>query len=154
VGLELSGELLGLGVWMEGNHNWMRRESDFARFVVGADYTLEGGTYLLGEALYNGRAEEDAPYPVHDWLANLYYGEPVGRWWILTGAQHDVWPLVAGSLYLFSSPDGSFVFNPRLDVSISQDAELTAFGGVTFGDENGSFPPGLTALIARATVYF
>ena len=153
-GIELSGALLGTGVWLEGNYNQMEMEEDFARIAFGMDYTTEGGTYLMGEALYNGRAERQTPYPTHDWLSSLYYGEPVGRWWFLTGARRDLSALTATEIYLFSSPDGSFALNPRFEASIAQNADLLLFGGITFGSEDGAFPSGLTLLVARATVYF
>jgi len=153
-GLELSGELLGLGVWFEGNFNSMELEEDFTRAVMGFDYTFESGLYFMAEGLYNGRAEAGSPYPTHDWLANLMFGEPVGSWWILSGLRQDISELTSGSMYLFASPDGSLMVNPRLDISIAQNADLVVFGGVTVGNESGSFPSGLYSLIARATVYF
>jgi hypothetical protein len=153
-GLELSGELLGLGVWMEGNYNSMELEENFTRVAAGFDYTLEGGTYMMAEALYNGRAESGSPYPTHDWLANLLYGEPIGRWWILGGLREDLSDLAQGSVYVFTSPDGSAMLNPRLDLSIAQNADLVVFGGITVGKEDGVFPAGLYSMLARATVYF
>lgn len=154
LGMEFSGSLLGLGLWFEGNHNWMEVEEDFTRAVLGVDYTLNNGLYIMAEALYNSRAEKDTPYPVHDWLAMLSYGEPITRWWYLAGLSKDVSDLSMGSFYLFATPDGSFVLNPRLDISIAQNADLVIFGGFTFGDDEGAFPPGLSSVVARATVWF
>ncbi len=153
-GLEFSGELMGLGVWMEGNYNSMEVEENFTRVAAGFDYTLEGGLYLMAEGLYNGRAEYGSPYPTHDWLANLMFGEPIGRWWILGGVRKDLSDLAIGSMYVFTSPDGSAMLNPRIDVSIAQNAELAVFGGITVGKDDGVFPAGLYSMIARATVYF
>jgi hypothetical protein len=153
-GVEFSGELLGLGIWMEGNYNDMEIEQDFARAVLGLDYTFGSGLYLLAEGLFNGRAEVGAPYPTHDWLANLMFGEPVGRWWILGGARQTLSDLATGSLYVFTSPAGSAMLNPRLDVSVAQNADLVIFGGIGIGKEDGAFPAGLYSMIARATVYF
>ena len=154
LGLEFSGSLLGLGVWFEGNHNRMEIEEDFDRAALGFDYTLSGGLYLMVESLYNGRAQEDTPYPLHDWLAYVAYGEPVGRWWHLAGLRTDLSDLTMGSLYLITTPEGSWVLNPRLDISIAQNADLVVFGGFTFGEEEGAFPPGLSSVLARATVWF
>ena len=153
-GIEFSGELLGLGAWMEGNYNSMELEDNFARFVFGFDYTLTDGTYFLVEGLYNGRAESGSPYPTHDWLANLLYGEPVGCWWFVGGTRRDLTDLIQSSFYLFASPDGTAMLNPRLDVSIAQNADLVVFGGVTLGGNEGSFPGGTYSLITRATVFF
>jgi hypothetical protein len=84
----------------------------------------------------------------------LIYGEPIGRWWILGGLREDLSELAQGSIYVFTSPDGSAMLNPRLDVSIAQNADLVVFGGITMGKEDGVFPAGLFSLLARATVYF
>ncbi len=154
VGLEFSGSLLGLGVWFEGNWNEMEIESDFGRAAFGFDYTLNSGLYLMAEALYNGRAEAGSPYPVHDWFAYIAYGEPVGRWWYLAAASKDIGDLSTGGLYLFATPEGSYVLNPRLDISIAQNAGLIVFGGFTFGEEEAEFPPGMASIVARATVWF
>ncbi len=153
-GLELSGELLGLGAWFEGNYNWMEVESDFARFVLGLDYTLNDGSYVMVEWLYNGRSQAQPGYPVGDWLSNLFFGEPVGSGWVMSGIRTDVSDLTLGSLYVFASPDGSLMLNPRLDASLAQNADLAIFGGVTVGREDGAFPSGLASLLARLTVYF
>ncbi len=153
-GLEFSGQLLGMGVWMEGNYNSMEFEENFTRAAFGFDYTFGGGLYVMTEGLYNGRAEPESPYPTHDWLANLMFGEPVGQWWILGGLRKELSELAQGSMYVFTSPDGSAMLNPRLDVSIAQNADLVVFGGITVGKEDGIFPAGLYSMIARATVYF
>ena len=154
LGLEFSGEFLGLGIWFEGNYNWMENEDDFPRAVVGLDYTLRSGLYLVMEGLLNGRGEANAPYPVEDWLANIAYGEPVGRSWVLAGIKYDLFELLSGSIYTFSAPDGGFMVNPRLNYCLAQNADLTVFGAVTLGKDDSQFPPGLFSLVARATVYF
>jgi hypothetical protein len=154
VGFDVSGSVAGLGVWMEGNQNFMEEERDFLRIVVGLDYTAENGTYLMAEALFNGRAERRKPYPMEDWLSSLLSGEPVGPWWILTGARRDITALSSIELFLFSAPDGSFALNPRLEISVAQNAELTIYGGFTVGSEEGSFSPGLALGLARATIFF
>jgi hypothetical protein len=146
--------VIGLGVWLEGNYNDMELESNFVRVAAGLDYTLDDGTYLMAEALVNGRSEASAPYPLQDWLANVLYGEPVGLGWLLAGMRRDLSDLVLGSAYTFVSPDGSLVLNPRVDVSLAQNVDLVVFGALTLGNGDGAFPPGLYSLIARATVYF
>ena len=153
-GLEFSGELLGLGFWFEGNYNEMENEDDFHRFIAGLDYTLENGLYLMAEVLVNDRGDEVKPYPAEDWLANLAYGEPVGAGWLLAGLRKEISDLATGSLFLFAAGDGNLMVNPRINVSIAQNADLTLFGALTTGDEDGAFPPGLLTLFARGTVYF
>ncbi len=154
VGLDFSGGLLGLGVWLEGNYNLMETGDDFTRIAAGFDYTLENGLYMMFEGLYNGRAEDKTPYPVTDWLESIYFGEPVARYRFLAGIRKDLSDLVEGSVYWFGGADGSMVLNPRLDASIAQNADLTLFGAATFGKKDGQFPPGNYAVTARVTVYF
>ncbi|UCG87147.1 MAG: hypothetical protein JSW71_00960 [Gemmatimonadota bacterium] len=154
LGLDFVGELFGLGVWLEGNYNWMELEADFLRLVFGTDYTFNDGTYVMLEALYNGRSTGSPPYPASDWLANLFYGEPVGPGWILAGVRRDISDFWSGNLYAFLSPGGSALLNPRVDASITQNIDLVLYGGLTLGDEEGSFPSGLLSLVGRLTVYF
>ncbi|MFC1628584.1 hypothetical protein ACFL3H_05670 [Gemmatimonadota bacterium] len=154
LGLEFTGSLFGLGLWFEGNYNFMETEDDFLRAAIGFDYTLNNGLYIMAETLINQRAGTTTPYPVHDWLAYLSYGEPISNQWYLVGLGKDIGDLSNGGLYLFATPDGSFVLNPRLDFSIAQNADLIIFGGITMGDDEGAFPPGYYSLVARATVWF
>jgi hypothetical protein len=154
LGLELSGPLLGLGFWVEGNYNWMELENDFLRVIGGFDYTFENGLYVMAEGLVNMRGNYEPPYPVRDWIGNLYYGEPVGRGWVMTGLRYDLFTLLSASLYTFTGYDGSVMVNPRLTWSVAQNAEADFFAAVTTGPEDGSFPPGLVSGVARVTVYF
>jgi hypothetical protein len=153
VGIEVSGALLGLGAWVEGNHNWMRDEDDFVRIVAGLDYTFPGGFYVISEGLLNTRGADKTPYPLQNWLAGILYGEPVGPGWLLMGAQRNVTDLAEGAAYLYLSPDGSVLFNPRVDISIAQNADATVFGVATAGNGKGAFPPGLFSVLARITIY-
>jgi len=154
VGFEFSGSIFGPGVWFEGNINFMEKEDDFFRGAFGIDYTLENGLYMMAEVLVNTRSEDSTPYPVEDWMSNVLYGEPVGSGWTLLGIRHDISSLTSGSLYAFISNDGSMMFNPRLTISIAQNADATIFGGYSIGDDEGAFPPGLVNGFARVSVFF
>ena len=100
------------------------------------------------EGLYDERAETEAPYPVDDWLSTIYTGEPVSRY------RKGIGNLYGVGAYLFGGTDGSFMFSPRVDVDIAQNADLTLFGAMSFGDDDGQFVPGMYALTVRAKVYF
>lgn len=154
LGLEFSGPLLGLGFWFEGNYNWMESEDDFLRAVTGLDYTFGNGLYVMVEAMVNMRGRYEPPYPFKDWVANLYYGEPIGRGWVLAGIRKDLSALVTGSVYVFTEYDGAVMVNPRLTWSVAQNADATFFAAVTTGPSDASFPPGLVSAFARFSVYF
>ena len=70
------------------------------------------------------------------------------------GIQYDITMLINASVYGFGTPDGSYMINPRLDISIAQNADLVVYGAMTFGDEGGAFPAGLYSGFLRGTVYF
>ena len=139
---------------MEGNYNQMEIEDDFIRAVVGLDYTLENGAYMILEALYNERSGKDTPYPALDWLEYFYFGEPVAKYRFMAGLRKELTDLMSGSLYWFGGTDGSMALNPRIDANIAQNADLVLYGALTLGDEEGQFPPGSYAVTARITVYF
>ncbi|MCK4303011.1 MAG: hypothetical protein KAY24_02095 [Candidatus Eisenbacteria sp.] len=154
LGLDFSGGFLGMGIWSEGNYNFMEAEDDFLRVVAGVDYTFCSGHYVMLEGLLNTRAERRNPYPLHDWMAYLLYAEPVGPGWVTFGLRQDLSALTSASLYVFGSPDASFTINPRIDVSVAQNADLTIYGVATAGKEDGAFHPGFYCILIRATVYF
>lgn len=154
LGIDFSGSLFGLGVWLEGNYNFMATEDDFARVIGGIDYTLISGIYIILEALYNGRAEPETPYPVADWLEYLYFGEPLGRDRLLLGIRKGMTSFLDTGIYLFGSRDGSVVINPRFDANIAQNADISLFGAVSFGEKEGQFPPGNYSITSRLTLYF
>jgi hypothetical protein len=153
-GLEMSGSLLGLGFWIEGNYNQMEIDDEFLRVIAGIDYTFTNGLYVMTEGLFNERGETGPPYPVEDWLAWMAFGEPVGRSMILVGTRDHLSALVSGSFYCFAGLDGGFMINPRLDLSVARNADLTIFGATTVGDRESQFPSGLVSIVARASVYF
>lgn len=153
-GVITTGSLLGLGVWVEGNWNWMEFEDDFARVVAGVDYTLTNGLYMIAEGFYNGRGSEGPPYPVSDWVDYLQGGEPIGAGWFMAGVREDLTMLTSAALYGFISEDGSIMLNPRIQASIAQNADALIFASITTGPDDAAFPPGLYSLVGRITVYF
>jgi len=88
------------------------------------------------------------------WLSSLFYGDPISKVLILAGARNDFSDLLSGSLFVLSGRDNGYALNPRIDFNLAQNADLTCIGGVTLGDKNSQFPPGLLSVIIRAAVYF
>jgi len=154
VGFETSGTLLGLGIWFEGNYNNMESEDNFIRFISGIDYTFLSGLNVKLEGLYNGRGEAETPYDSNQWLSYIMNGEPLTDFQGMVAVSKDITELMTGSIYGFGCSDGSYLINPRIDYSIAQNADLTLYGGLTFGDDQGQFIPGLASFVGRITVFF
>lgn len=154
LGVELNGTVLGLGTWLEGNYNWMEYEDDFLRVLVGSDYTLINGLYMMAELLYNGRGTSTSPYTPEDWLSYILAGEPLGEYLGMVGIKKDMTSLVDVSGYIFINADGTCMLNPRLDFSVAQNTDLTVFGTGSFGNDDGQFHRGYYSAFGRVTVYF
>lgn len=154
LGLDVNGTLLGMGVWMEGNFNMMDVENDFLRIVAGLDYTLENGLYLMVEGLYDERSDNSSAYLAKDWLEYIQFGEPISRNRFMVGMKQTFFELAEGSLFCFGGTDGSYFINPRVDVSIAQNADLTVFGGASIGETDGQFSAGCYSVTVRISVYF
>ncbi len=60
LGGDLSGELLGLGVWAEGT--WSDHAGEkWVEATLGGNYTLSDGTLILVEGFYNGGGSGESP---------------------------------------------------------------------------------------------
>ena len=154
LGLDLNGSLFGMGVWMEGNFNLMEVESNFSRIVTGFDYTLENGLYLMFEGMYDERSQNSDSYTARDWMEYIQFGEPISRYRYMVGIKQSFLELAEGSLFIFGGNDGSYFLNPRVDVSISQNADMTIFGAASLGDAEGQFTSGSYSVTGRISVYF
>lgn len=157
LGGDLSGELLGLGLWVEGAYNQMENSDDFGQYLVGADYTFQSGLYLIGEYYRNelGRADK-AEYTFDDWMRLLSAeGENLGTDYIYWGEIYPVRELLNWSNYLIVNlNDRSGVFFPWFDYSLNDNAELILVGYVPFGGKETEFGEFGLGGFARVRVYF
>jgi hypothetical protein len=155
LGGDVTGELLGLGVWTEAS--W----SDFAgeRWVevtVGGNYSLSDGTLFLLEGFYNGRGDWDAPYSIDSWLHRLTgtrrtlgKGILVGN---VTRPFGQLWSL--GFSTLGNVGDRSGVFIPTVSYSFAENVDLLFNGLVYFGGNGTEFGTGDLGGFIRGRVYF
>jgi hypothetical protein len=155
VGGDATGELGGLGVWIEGtwsDHN-MRQ---WIEATVGGNYTLTNGTLLLAEAFYDGRGEWGEPYPASLWLARLT-GErrSLGKVLIYLHASRltgELWTL--GLSTLANPGDPSMVVIPSVSFAFAQDVDVLFNGLVYAGTDESEFSGGRLGAFLRARVYF
>lgn len=87
-----SGQLLGCGVWGEGAFHFREDQSDYSQWLVGVDYTLENGLYLMDEYYFNGLGKSNAAsYQFGDWMRLLSAaGENLGRQYLYSGVRYPV----------------------------------------------------------------
>jgi len=155
VGGDITGEILGLGVWTEAT--W----SDFAgeRWVevtAGGNYSLSDGTLFLLEGFYNGRGEWEAPYSATAWLHRLSGTRRTLGKGILVGNVArpfgQLWSL--GISGLSNVGDGSGVVIPSVSYSFAENVDLMFNGLVYFGGDNTEFGAGDLGGFLRGRIYF
>ena len=154
-GGDVSGEVLGLGVWAEGTWN------DFAgdrwtEATLGGNYTLPDRTLLLVESYFNGRGRSGDPYPAAAWLARLA-GErrSLGRLVVFASASRPFGELWRVSLGALANPgDGSAALVPSVSHEFAENVELLAQGVVSLGHDGTEFGSGGVSGFVRGRVYF
>ncbi len=151
LGGSVSGELFGLGVWLEGAYTFPEDEkkeiankNNYPQVVAGLDYTFQNGLYLLGEYYRN---EQGAwSYKDYQW-ARLRRGEITnpGRDYLFNDFEYDVTDLTK---IVFSSllnvNDSSFFFHPQINYNIYSDTTISGgmygfygpVGSEFFGEKN------------------
>jgi hypothetical protein len=158
LGADVVGEMLGLGVWAEVAHNLMEDSDDYEEGVVGLDYTLDSGTYILAEYYYNGRGRDHGDdYTLSDWMGYLSgTTRSLGQHQIYFYIDHPAMDVMnAGASVVYCITDESVVIVPQIMYSIFQDVELSVFGNLYIGGSGSTFNPDLgPGGLARLRVYF
>jgi hypothetical protein len=156
-GGDVSGELLGLGIWAEGAYNRMEVSEDFGQYLFGSDYTFENGLYLIGEYYRNEMGKTDSSeYTFNDWMRFLSSdGENLGRDYVYLGQMYPIAELWNWSNYvILNLSDKSGVFFPWFDYSLNDNTELTFVGYIPLGEQETEFGQFGKGLLARVKVYF
>ncbi|KPJ72655.1 hypothetical protein AMJ52_05630 [candidate division TA06 bacterium DG_78] len=159
LGADFVGEILGFGVWGEGCYNFMDDDDDnFFEFLIGTDYTFEGGLYTMFEYHHNSSGESDYPeYDLNDWM-QFFTGETK------TISQDQVYGLIqypltdfimVGTSAIFSISDQSIALVPMVYYSIFENVELTLMFNLYIGEEGKVFSSSLgNGGLMRAQIYF
>lgn len=154
-GGDLSGELLGIGVWAEGT--WSDHAgTTWAELTIGGNYTLPDGTLIALEGYFDGRGKWTDPYPIGLWLDRLLGGRrSLGRgmiYGLVSREFRQLWRL--GLSALGNAGDRSFVLIPTVSYAFAQDVDLLFNGLLPFGAEDTEFGPAGVGGFLRARVYF
>ncbi len=155
VGGDLSGELLGLGVW--GEAAWSSQDGDsWMEVTLGGNYTLENGTLLLLEGYFNGRGEWSDSYALEQWLARaLGYRLSLGKgilYGLMSRSFARTWTL--GMSGLVNVGDGSAALVPAVAFAFAENVDLTFNGVVPLGPEGSEFGTSDPGGFVRGRVYF
>jgi len=157
VGLEVTGEVAGVGVWGEGAFNIVdQRDTErFAPFghpdldldriawveaLGGVNYMFEGGVLVQAEYLYNGRGRRHSEnYVLWDWMAYLeqtvrYLGRhyATGLVQVPLESTHVTLSLMG----ITNLSDESFVLTPWIQWDWSQYLAVMLYGGISWGDQD------------------
>lgn len=158
-GLELTGEIGGIGVWGEGAFNLTDRKRRSPRLepfgnptcadglgqlcwfeaLVGANYTFEGGVVVQAEYLYNGRGYTDSgQYMLSDWYA--YMEQTVrylGAHYVTGMVQIPIAEIHVSltAMAIANLSDGSMLFTPWVQWDWSQYLALTLYGALNYSDD-------------------
>ena len=155
-GVDFSGQVLGLGVWGEGARNVMEDSDNFGQHLLGADYTLENGLYLMGEYYKNGLGKTDKKhYDFNDWMRLLGdEGQNLGKDYLFFGERYPIGELWTWANYLvINLNDTSGVFFPWFDYSLGDNTELSFVGYIPFGKRETEFGEFGIGGFARIRVY-
>jgi hypothetical protein len=158
-GVEVTGEIAGIGVWGEGAFNLTDRKQGAVRLqpfgdpsctkgldrlcwfeaLGGASYTFEGGILVQAEYLYNGRglAGSDG-YELSDWFAYLdqtmrYLGTHYATAMVQIPCDELHFTLTAMAVANLS--DHSVLFTPWIQWDWSQYLALTLYGALNHSDD-------------------
>jgi hypothetical protein len=158
LGVDFAGELLGLGVWAEAAHNFVKGNTDFWELVLGGDYTFDSELYLMLEFYHHSLAKSDyRQYDLNDWM-HFFHQEQrsITRdqlYWFLQYPAADL--LKIGGSALVSLSDGSVAFVPTVLYSLHENVEVTLIGNVNLGKEGKAYGSNQGhSLLLRSRVYF
>ncbi len=157
-GMDLSGEMLGIGVWAEWAYNYMELSDDFFEGLVGFDFTFESGLYILNELYRNEQGKNDQnDYNLNDWLRNIYAETRAlarDQWYsYMSYPATDL--LNIGFSAITALNDGSLAFVPMAVYNFDDNLDLTIFGNIYLGSDGKTYSPLLgNGLLLRARYYF
>jgi hypothetical protein len=147
LGVEITGEIGGMGVWAEAAFNMMRRDSwqglekigrpDWIEAMAGLSYTFRGGTMIMAEYLYNSRGGEDSDaYTLTHWFAYLEQTiRTLGRHYATATVQvpapriHTTFSVTG----MVNISDPSILINPWIKFDWTQYLAVMLYGAFTWG---------------------
>lgn len=156
IGGDITGELLGLGAWVEAAWSDLAG-AQWLEATVGGNYTLEAGTRMMVEGYFNGRGSWKQPYDLAQWAGRLTGTlRSMSRLVFFGSLMHPVdefqlWNVGLSSLV---SLDGSAVLISSVSYAFAQDVDLLFNGLVYMGKDGTEYAGNRFGGFIRARVYF
>ncbi|GMQ81768.1 MAG: hypothetical protein BMS9Abin05_1204 [Rhodothermia bacterium] len=155
VGGDITGELLGLGVWSEAT--WSRRgDQRWGELTIGGNYSLSDGTLILLEAFFNGRGKSNGPYSAQSWLEKFSgVRRTLGKTTIvglLSRSMGQLWTI--GFATLVNPGDGSAVVIPSISYSFADNVDLLFNGVLNLGGPDDEYGFDQIGGFLRGRIYF
>lgn len=157
-GIDVVGQILGLGVWAEGAYNVMETWDDYMEVLIGVDYTLDNSTYLMGEFYHNSGGRDDySKYNLNDYM-RYFTGESrsMGRDNIFCYVDYPATDLMSvGASVIFCISDATAAMVPQLNYNLFQNVDFTVMGNLFMGKPGTTFSSDLgQGGLARLQIYF
>ncbi len=141
-GLDFSGSIMGVGLHGEFAVNFMEKSKNYQQYLVGADYTLSNGLFLMAEYYYNGKGESaSSDYTLNSWMNMLgSYGENLGRNYLYAGQSLLVGDyLTCSNFVIVNADDKSAIVMPWFDFLFGDNVTLTTSIFIPIGDSKSEF---------------
>jgi hypothetical protein len=154
LGGDLSGEVLGLGVWLEGT--WSSHEGqEWVELTLGGNYTLPGDVLVTLEGYYDGRGKWTPPYPLTSWLGRLIGARrTLGKGMVFGMLSHpgELWSY--GLAGVGNTGDHSVVLIPNLAWAFAQDVDFLFNAYLPLGSDGTEFGTTGAGGFVRLRIYF
>lgn len=161
IGLDLSGSILGIHIYSELAYNLKTDNtgnSNYGRYLVGLNYTLNNGLYFMVEYYFNEKGKDNYnDYNINDWMA--YYGqyaENLGQNNLFIGQS---FPPIGNNLIwtnyaLFNLDDKSGMVYPTFTYTAGNNTEIYTSIYIPFGKTESEFGGFGYGGLARIRFYF
>ncbi len=161
IGADFTGQIFDIGFWGEGTYNIPEEgniyDEEYGEYLLGMDYTFEGGLYIMAEYLHRDRGVRNkADYQLDDFLRMLYAEiTNIGTDYLSLGTSYPVTDLITFQVYSIANlQDGSWVVIPWISWDAATNLEISMAGNMFIGEngsEYGEYPSGG---FVRIRVYF
>jgi hypothetical protein len=160
-GFDFTGQLFDVGVWGEGTYSWPDKDSilneEYGEYLLGMDYTFEGGLYLIGEYLHRDHGVKEKDKYFYEDFLRMIFGEitNIGTDYLMLGASYPITDLLTIQTYsIINLQDSSWIIIPWISYDAGQNLEIMGALNYFFGDDGTEYGEFGSGGFLRFRVYF